>query len=299
MTIKHIAILGTTTIVLGATTVPHSIGLETYRKLRAKYRMNKTEEPVKRKYKNIFQEVMDDLKLEEEEKKKLQIFNVIGYDMFHAGSTSSKYGGAIGIPMHFQYTDVNSVDKDNIYLMDKPVDWGQRAGTNFLNSLILSDDAKKFAIAQEILKVKGNQLLNLAVETLINIGIVIIVYNLLYKGFKISQRKKLVRYSFHIIATMLGSLLYRASAVMRNYTFEMKIDEQLAQLNPKYIEGGKEFYSKLLSRNIALRTLLGETGPKLFTVDGNEKMFLWPRTVSIFDKKFFFESRMENTEQLV
>ncbi|XP_076634713.1 transmembrane protein 177 [Colletes latitarsis] len=299
MNIKHIAILGTSTIVLGATTLPHSIGLETYRKFKAKYRMNQTEEPVKKKYKKMFEEVMDDLKLEEEEKKNLKIFNVFGYNMFNAGSTSSKYGGVIGIPMNFGYTDVNTVDKDNIFLMDKPVNWEQQAATDFLNSLILSDNAKKFALAQEILKVKDNNLLLLATDTLMNLGAIIITYNLLHKLFKISQRKRLIRYSFHFIATIVGSLIFIGCTDMRNYMIEMKVDEKLAQVNPKYIEGGKEFYNKLLSRNIALRTLLGESGQKLFTVDGNEKIFLWPKRVPIFDKKFFFESKMENTEQLV
>lgn len=39
---------------------------------------------------------------------------MIGFDVFSTGTTYSKFGGIVGLPINFTYNDVNAIDKSAI-----------------------------------------------------------------------------------------------------------------------------------------------------------------------------------------
>ena len=77
-----------------------------------------------------------------------------------------------------------------------------------------------------------------------------------------------------------------------------KVDRKVVQLGREYAEGGLEFYTKLLQRNMALRLLLGEAGSRLYTVYGNN-VAKWRRPHAMLTERrdFFVNCLKELDEQ--
>lgn len=76
-------------------------------------------QPVHQKSKELFQQVLKDLKVPKTEENIIEIFTVFGFDLFHAGSTALRTGTIIGIPVNFGYEtdrDVNRKIKVKICL---------------------------------------------------------------------------------------------------------------------------------------------------------------------------------------
>lgn len=73
------------------------------------------------------------------------------------------------------------------------------------------------------------------------------------------------------------------------FTIEKRIDEALKKANPIFEEGGKEYYTKIIERNQALRKLLGKQGEIQYTALGNENHFLRIKHIPLVQRKEFFE----------
>lgn len=76
--------------------------------------------------------------------------------------------------------------------------------------------------------------------------------------------------------------------------YEQKIDKELKDSNKIFVEGGKEYYTKMMARNQALRALLGKSGERKFTVMGNENYFIRQKHLPLSDRKSFFEETLTN-----
>lgn len=234
-----------------------------------------------------------------EEKEILKIFHIYGYDVYHAGTISTKYGGVIGIPLHFQYENVESINKNEAFFYDVPIDWNKPAGKNFLNSLVLSENAQKFAIAREALKIKDDHPFYNTFNALIHVLLSFGIYDILHRQLHLAKRKKGFRYT--IIATVtIGTIgTWIATRYAMIYGSDMNVDKMLCKLGVNYIKGGQEYYEKLLNRNIALRTLLGDEGKRQFTANGNNTYTFVQNNVPIFNRKSFFDSKLQDIKELV
>lgn len=95
-----------------------------------------------------------------------------------------------------------------------------------------------------------------------------------------------------IVYGLLGTFMAAYYCFLQDFTqvyFESKTDRELKEINPIFIEGGKEFYTKLMARNAALRALMGKEGESKFTVFGNENYLIRQRHLPLSDRKAFFE----------
>jgi hypothetical protein len=70
-------------------------------------------------------------------------------------------------------------------------------------------------------------------------------------------------------------------------------DRRAGNINLNYAKGGVEFYAKTLQRNMALRTLMGPQGEKLFTLFGNDVEFIRERHVPFTRRKHNLEKIAE------
>lgn len=91
------------------------------------------------------------------QKSLLQPFTVFGQDLFHAGTTKSKYGAVIGIPANYSYDTESQIDKKDIKLKTESVNWSSAEGERLQNALVLTEDEQVFGIAREILMSLGYQ----------------------------------------------------------------------------------------------------------------------------------------------
>ncbi|XP_011633818.1 transmembrane protein 177 [Pogonomyrmex barbatus] len=289
-------IFGVTTTAIGYYTIllPHTILLKRYRYVVATYRMGK-EEPLGFKVQEKIQRVMDDLKLPEDIRNTIKPFSVFGFDLFHAGTLNAKYGAILGIPVNF--TKTNEHIRENLQIREEYMDWTRPDAHNFLNASMLSENAQKFAIAREILRILAEEPYFDSFGLALTIATLWTLYNIVSYRFRLRERSAITRFTFYTVFVMSGALWWFGVKDYRSNRLDKENDEDLCNLGPEYIKGGQEFYEKLLIRNKALRSLLGTAGKRIFTAYGNEESFLRQKHIPITNRKDFFDSRLRSLEE--
>lgn len=103
------------------------------------------------KIRRRFDTALDILKLDDNDRKNVGPFTVVGLDLFHAGTTKSKFGGLVGIPSNYSYDSINQIERSEIMLKTESVRWGSPEGQQLEQALVLAEDEQVFGIAREIL----------------------------------------------------------------------------------------------------------------------------------------------------
>ncbi|XP_043472227.1 transmembrane protein 177 [Leptopilina heterotoma] len=267
-------------------------------KLKNLVQLNEMGKPVEvpEDLKILFNEVIGDLEFQEFERKVVEPFIVCRFRPFQAGVLHSTSGGIIGIPWHFTYNDILDVKIPKLSLFKMPVDVSRLETEDLAESLVLSRDAKKFAIAHELCLLRES-------ECILNS---VFASAFCFLSYSVSQ---VVKHKFHLYTKSLSLrlLLYTTSGfvgaalyfIQKDYyakKLEKKIDAELAKLNNSYLQGGLEYYSKVMKTNIALRKLLDDYGDKTYD-DKGDLVYLWrQKTTPYSERKLFFEM-LANTEK--
>jgi len=216
--------------------------------------------------------VSADMKLEPKVQEKLSPFTVYGFDVFSAGKASFNTGAIIGIPISFSYKTPKDVDKKNIMVGNKGVHWTSPDGLSLESALLLSESAQKFAIAREIASTSTYQIpLKIATN-----GVAALLYIYLSTSFN-KKTPNLTRTLKQrvVLYSILGSFTFTLWLFIRDFMnvyFEKSVDEIAGSINEEYARGAVEYYSKILQRNVALRSLLGDEGAGIFTPVGNNHL---------------------------
>ncbi|XP_060065110.1 transmembrane protein 177-like [Ylistrum balloti] len=139
-------------------------------------------------------------------------------------------------------------------------------------SLILSEKAKIFAFLREIQCVNSHHQ-----NVVLGLGLLLLTMGgtfgyyiqiLLQKNKRLKPNLLLPMVVFAHLFTYAVSLVW-IRVGMDNYLRmrDARIDQSFVE--KELIEGGIEYYEKLIQKNISLRTLLGSEGEKLYTERGN------------------------------
>jgi hypothetical protein len=153
----------------------------------------------------------------------------------------------------------------------KTVHWTTPEGIALESSLLLSDSAQKYAIAREMCKANTQ---HVALQTFVNMASCYASY---YVAYKFNRRANMFARPFQLRATLytlLGGIMFTTWMFIKDFTtyrWEEDADEAAAGISEEYAKGALEFYSKILQRNLAMRSLLGDEGPKLYTSLGNDR----------------------------
>lgn len=175
------------------------------------------------------------------------------------------------------------------------VAWGTPEADRFLNSLILSENAQLYAMAREIKMAESPKFL---LDTFYVLSPVPLYYGFTHqinKQFQLFSRARGIRIIVYTLSAVFMTGYYYFFKDFTQVYFEHSVDKQLKELNPIFAEGGKEFYTKLMSRNVALRSLLGKRGEKYFTTLGNENYLIRQKHMPLSDRKLFFEQSVLNS----
>lgn len=252
------------------------------------------EVPIDLKVQQKIQKIMDDLGLPDNVRHAIKPFSVFGLDLFHLGTLNAKYGALLGIPANF--TNTMQQLRENLEIKQELVDWTRQDAQIFLKALMLSEDAQKFAIAHEILRIQAEEpYFNSLVLALI-IATLLTLYNIISYRLGLREGNAIVRRTLYVVFTLFGAILWFGVKDYRSCQLDRENDEALCRLGPEYIKGGQEFYEKTLIRNKALRSLLGKKGKSTYTVYGNEETFLRQKHIPISHRKDFFDSRLRDLE---
>lgn len=238
---------------------------------------------------NLYDEVIADLKINELDSKDMKPFIVSCFKPFHAGSFSARTGAIIGIPWHFTYENLVEVKIPQILLQKYPVDVSRFETETLAESLVLSREAKKFAIAREVASVRDS---NVEGDTIVGSAITfatIFFCKIMKKKFNLYQKPLMVRVALYTLSTLCGVNIYFQQRNFFAKRREKSIDEELAKLNEDYLKGGYEYYSKLLTTNVAQRDLLDKYGEKMFDANGNPIGGIGRKTTPVTERKSFFE----------
>ncbi|XP_043508500.1 transmembrane protein 177 [Frieseomelitta varia] len=293
-------------VIIGASTqlLPHTYFLERYRKFRARYDFEDNEIPVREDIQRRFEEVVDDLNLScslKIEKERIKLFNVHDIEVFHAGSLYTKSGGVVGIPANFEYENINSITDGTISIQYPALNWDLEAIKEFHTSLVLSENAQKFAMAREILKVATFDPIYKFCNVFGDMIIAIVGYDLLYSKLNGTKQQKVIQaFCISITAIVTFFLTALTHSALDTYR-EKEVNEIMSKLDSKYIQGGVEYYEKLSQKNKALRVLLGTKGTYLYTPTGNQVgLFGISTKLPNSDQINYFQTRLQNiSSQLV
>jgi len=252
------------------------------------------EVPLNSKVQQRIQKVMDDLRLPDNVRDTIKPFSVFGFDLFHAGTLDAKYGAILGIPANF--TSTMEQLRENLQIKEEPIDWTRQDAQFFLKAVMFSENAQKFAIAREILRIQAEEPYFNSLGLALTIAILWTLYSVISYRFRLREGNAIARRTFYTALTLFGTILWFGVKDYRSYQLDKENDEALSRLGAEYIKGGKEFYEKMLIRNRALRSLLGVEGKSIYTVYGNEVSFLRQKHVPLSHRKDFFDSHLRNLE---
>jgi len=166
-----------------------------------------------------------------------------------------------------------------------------KAAKAFADSLVLSEDARKFALTREVARLELCPHHYIAV---LNSLVILMTYNLarfLNSRLDLFKRPPIIRGSmYNFLALGLG-LVYFVGKDLITRRVEIEMDRRAANISTSYAKGGVEYYSKLMKRNRALRVLQPNLASN-YTLDGDfTSGLLRKKTSSLVDRLDICERR--------
>lgn len=291
-------VTGTGIALTAARFAPHTFFLGHYKDFVHYYSNGKPgelSEDLQKKY----EKCLDILKVSQVHRKLIEPFTVFGYDLFHAGSTSSKFGALVGIPINFTYQSLDDIEKQNVQVNQKKVDLSSEVGKKLGEALLLPDKVKEFAICREILMTQNSKVM---FESTYPFMSIFLVYNLsqyLNRRLNLYAAPLNARAILYSIVGFFGLGVYFLMKDMTEIHYEISVDKKLCELGPDFIESGVIFYEKLLQRNQALRELMGKEGEKKYSKLGNENYSLRQPHVALIHRKQYFDEQLKESKEKV
>ncbi|ELV10287.1 transmembrane protein 177 [Tupaia chinensis] len=222
--------------------------------------------PLSPELQNLFQEVLQDLGVPSGHCYKP--FTTFIFQPVSAGFPRLPAGAVVGIPASFLGVPLTNIDH-SVVVHGQRVDWQSPAGARLRDALTLSHDAQKFALAREVVFLESSAAALQALP-----GPVCLTGTW---ALSVGAKHALglyggptnLRAAFNLLAAVAGFVAYALSTDSLTHALEAWLDRRTASLSAAYARGGVEFYEKVLSGNLALRSLLGRRGEKLYTPSGN------------------------------
>jgi len=225
----------------------------------------------------LINEVTKDMKLTDQEVSSLGIFVSIISEPYGWGELGRN--GMVGFPDQFHYKSESEVplEKMRIGLSSTGSEQNQltesqvasETGKSFAASLVMSDDAKKFALAREIERTKMQPFI---FHGTLSTCFILLNYNfarIINKRLELFSRPPMFRMYLYLGLPPTMILSYFLLKDGYNRYIDKELDRRTAGLSPEYAKAGVEYYDKLLTRNVALRELQGEAGKSVYTGKGD------------------------------
>ncbi|KAL1415995.1 hypothetical protein MTO96_028342 [Rhipicephalus appendiculatus] len=274
--------------------LPHTHLLEQYKGIVQAYKDGKPlalDPAVKKRA----EEVLRVVDLDDTQKHNIRFFPVPILDTFFAGSTTGSKGAIIGLPITFSYTRKEDVQTKSLLIHgSKEPAWETREAEELKKSLVLSDKAQKFVIARDI---------SWASTYYVQFQSAVLSFSVLncyFMGRLVNDRFHLLirvprpfRVALYGVIVALHATVYIGFKDAMSQHWDKKADSEAASLGRDYVEGGIEYYEKLLQRNRALRELLGDEGRKYYTSKGNINRLLRSDHVPISHRLDSLKNRLQ------
>ncbi|VVC24644.1 Hypothetical protein CINCED_3A021312 [Cinara cedri] len=251
--------------------------------------------PLSESLRKRYDSVVQDLKYTEFQKAFSTPFIVESLKPTSIGCLNTRSGSYIGIPNTYELNTINDIsvlNVDNselqtyIQLMNDNTEFGQK----FMESLILSEPAKKYSIAREMILADNYRLF---IKSLSCPGTLIPMYAL---GSTILSAippnpVKIRALAFFLLCNV-GVILWLFIRTAIEYFYQSEVEKTICDIGEEYIHGGIEYNKKLIQRNLALRNIIPD-GRKIISEEGNEIPLFSIFTESLHHKIKYLEHRLK------
>jgi len=257
---------------------------------------------------SILVPVMIDLGLTKEQSEQKKFFSSTHPETCSWGDINSSAGAIIGYPFWFRFTSETEVPLHKFQYGRKgseivksmsDSEKERAAGKNLANSLILSDGAKKFGVAREIIKVRDQpSFYYQGFMAGCGVTLYIALSKLINHKWILLRAPPLLRIANYVISFNMSLLIYVTSKDVHNRKVQALVDEQVSSLSKEYAEGGVEYYTKLMKRNAARRELvLGDD--RRYNLKGEEiHEWIRKRNLSIKERLQICQSVLNKHEEI-
>ncbi|XP_022183452.1 transmembrane protein 177-like [Myzus persicae] len=243
-------------------------------------------------------DVIHDLKLTDFKKAFVIPFTAKSIHPINVGCLNTRMGSYIGIPSIY---DLNSVDDISIknaadLNLQKPyaelLNDKSEFGQQFVKSLILSEPAKKYSIARELMLTDNHRIfIKSSLSSIVLMPMYALgsyIYNIL------PPNPARVRTLVLVLLSNIGVLVWFLARTATENFYQKKADEKLCDISEEYIKGGIEYYETLIQRNLALRNILPD-GENMYTKQGDQIEFISELSeLPITYRKRYLEHRLKN-----
>ena len=234
----------------------------------------------------ILLQVFARAKLTADDEAGVELFTCYGHDPISKGSAFLRTGAIIGVPPTFYYSSPADIDKEKLCIGRKHIDWDTPVAKRLAQSVVLSDKAKAFGIARELMNTCSYHVyINGGLQSLFTLAAFSGGFYMNRKFFLRERMKMWGRLGIYGVLGVVSYTMYMLLSDTYNCFRENSADRRAARLGWAYAEGGVEFYSKALERNKALRELMGAEGSVMYTLHGNKAATLRNSTVQLTERK--------------
>jgi len=239
----------------------------------------------------VINSVVRDLKLNDEDLSRLKIHLQGRFIPTNFGRIDKEYGALIGLPSHFNFGygfEDPQPDLHNHYFYDreKPLpsiiegEWG----LCFKENLTLSDDAKKFRIALEILRSQRTNIYFLFNYPWIHSLITYCLCFLINRSSPVGSNRSL-RFANYLIMGVLSAYLFVCVNDTHNKMFETGLLYSTCDLGEDYRKGGVEFFDKFIKRNKALLQMCPEKEKENINLNGDYKINIFRNKLNLIKSR--------------
>ncbi|KAH8254930.1 hypothetical protein KR026_011148 [Drosophila bipectinata] len=285
---------GTTTVGLFVGNfLPHTFGLKYYQQFVQCYQ-NGVERPVPPAVQQRLEKAQDQLGLGPFERKFVKPFTVFGFDLFQAGTTKMRFGGAVGIPVNYGYSSPEEIKRADIRFRDRQINWSSPSGKLLEEAIVLNEDEQVFGLTKTVLQLQTHRVLLNSIFPSVSFLMVYTMGHYLNLRLNLFARHGSVRFVLYSILGLFGVGMWSFMKDFNQVSTDADIDKTLASMGPKFVAAGVSYYDKHLKKNIALRDLIGDD---TYTALGNENYMLRQKSMPLTARKSFFLEKLEELKK--
>ena len=221
---------------------------------------------VSSKLRALLEEVLEDAQLTEDQVARANVFIGSPSDAWAWGSVGGTF--LVMLPDYLMYDSPKDIDVRTLRFGKKSADdeavpdqiamsrADDEDAVKLAENFILSENAKKFAVAREVERAKTAYPYLNAIFMPMNVASAYLAALVFNRKFKLHFLHPVFRMANYVLQASFWGLLTLSEQDMLNRKTDVKCDANAARYGPSYAAGGVEFYEKQIQRNLALRTLM-------------------------------------------
>uniref|UniRef100_A0A1B6FL63 Transmembrane protein 177 n=1 Tax=Cuerna arida TaxID=1464854 RepID=A0A1B6FL63_9HEMI len=214
------------------------------------------------KLSSIFNDVSNDVKEFVSAHTTIVPFLVPGLRIIRGGTSGTHQGGIVGLPAFFDFNTIEDVG-NNVTVIGP----SNLSEEELSDMFLLSDEAKKYVMAREILLINS---MHVYIKTFIPLLVAYsteMLSKLIARHLKLIHFPVQVRAVYYLVVTIVGLMIWHVLTSNFKLYYEADVEKKICKLDSNYMRGGIEFYSKELKRNQFQVNLKNQNSSVLKIVD--------------------------------